>query len=164
MPDSTQNIASKYGHQLRVRACGILIRKNKILLVKHKGLGTEGIYHIPPGGGMQYNETAPQTLEREFQEETGMHIQTGSLLSVHEFYNTPLHALELFFEVSLTQGTVQQGHDPELNENNQIIESVIYMSFEKIRHDNPALYHPVVKNIADQEGTAGLPAYQLQQP
>ena len=42
--------------KVRVRACGILIENQRILLVKHRGLGAQGYFWSPPGGGMEFGE------------------------------------------------------------------------------------------------------------
>jgi ADP-ribose pyrophosphatase YjhB (NUDIX family) len=55
-----------------------------------------------------------ETLEREFLEETGLSITVGPLRFVTEFIHPPLHAIELFYEVTVSGGTLLTGSDPEL--------------------------------------------------
>lgn len=64
---------------------GILIEKNKALLVKH----FDG-YDFP-GGGMEMHETIEQTLAREFWEETGLKIKIGKIIRAKSsfYYSVP---------------------------------------------------------------------------
>jgi len=55
-------------------AWGWLLRKNKVLLVKHKMLGM----WLAPGGHLEKNELPHQAAEREFFEETGVKVQAIS--------------------------------------------------------------------------------------
>src|SRR5690554_3734995 len=100
-----------YGNNVRVRSCGICVKDDAILLVRHHGLGNKGTLWIPPGGGVELGERAIDALRREFREETGLNIEVGSFLFVNEFIESPLHAIELFFEVKVLNGTLISGID-----------------------------------------------------
>ena len=50
-------IANKFGNRLRIRACGLLIKEKKILLIKHEGLGKLNALWAPPGGAVEFGET-----------------------------------------------------------------------------------------------------------
>ncbi|MDD6681942.1 MAG: NUDIX domain-containing protein [Clostridiales bacterium] len=64
------------------RVAGILIHEGKILL---QTAGNDPGYAFP-GGHVAYGETHRQTLEREFQEETGLKIRVGDLKWVGEIF------------------------------------------------------------------------------
>jgi len=147
MEGTSKSITDIFGHKLRIRVCGICIKHNQILLVRHKGLGKEGAFWAPPGGGMVYGTTAAENLKREFEEETRLKIQVGTFLGVHEYLGPPLHTVELFFNVNITGGTLQLGTDPEMNENEQILDEVAFKDFNWIlRNKGPKLHH--LLNIA----------------
>lgn len=116
-------IESVYGHKVRVRVCGLCWRGDRLLMVNHTGL-TDGGFWAPPGGGLEFGETAEERLKREFLEETGLHISVGPFQFACEFISGSLHAIELFFQVTMVDGTLKKGHDPELN----IIDDVRFMS------------------------------------
>lgn len=120
-----------YGNRVRVRACGICWEGATVLVVNHRGL-TPGDFWAPPGGGVELGDTGPMTLEREFLEETGLEVATGRLMCVFEYVKMPLHAVELFFEVELTGGTLRIGSDPELPAGGQIVTDVRFMSFDEL--------------------------------
>lgn len=120
-----------YGNRVRVRTCGIYWKDNMILMVNHLGLGPANFW-APPGGGVEYGESLTRALEREFEEETGLQVETGRFIGVCEFRKSPLHAVELFFEVRHKGGALRKGNDPELPSDSQMISSVAFMSMETI--------------------------------
>ncbi len=133
-----------YGHKLRIRVCGICIQNKRLLLVKHLGLGNNGYVWLPPGGGLNFGETAPSCLIREFREETGLHIHVKDFLFVYEFHEPPLHAIELFFAVAIEAGQVIKGKDPEMNDQQQIIDEVKFMSNAEIRKEKKDNLHHIL--------------------
>lgn len=120
----------KLGNKVRVRVCGICFRGDELLLVNHRGLYGHDFW-APPGGGVEFKETAEIALKREFLEECGLSISLGSFLFACEFVNPPLHAVELFFEVSAT-GSPVLGFDPELGQN-QILSDIRFWSERDLR-------------------------------
>ena len=130
MSPAREEALALYGNKLRVRVCGILIENNQLLLVKHQAILENGCFWAPPGGGLQIGEGMVEALQREFYEETHLHISVGKLLFVSEFLRLPLHAVELFFEVHRTQGEAQLGTDPELQ--HQLMESVAWLGWNEI--------------------------------
>ncbi len=127
-----QEAVNLYGNHLRVRVCGVYVKENKILLVKHHALQEEGFFWAPPGGGLQFGETIESALKREFIEETGLEIEIQKLLTVTEYLSLPLHAVELFFHVKAINGELIQGKDPEISMENQLISEVKMLSVAEI--------------------------------
>lgn len=145
-----EKIIEKFGNKLRIRVCGILIEEGRILLIKHRSIGKNGMLWAPPGGGMQYGESAEKTVKREFEEETGLKINVDRYLFTHEFLNPPLHAIELFFEVSRLGGDLNRGYDPEMHKDEQIIVQVAFLDMDKIKeidHDSLHYVLRIVKNF-----------------
>ena len=133
MDKSVQKI---YGNRVRTRVSGLCWEGAKILLINHRGLYHHDFW-APPGGGVEFGQTVGENLVREFQEETGLEIQVGEFHFVCEFIKPPLHAIELFFDVHVKQGSLGTGADPEMGEMDQIIQEVKYMSESEI-NDIPA--------------------------
>ncbi|WP_200976096.1 NUDIX domain-containing protein [Echinicola sp. 20G] len=131
MQNIEKEINEKFGGRLRTRVNGVLIENDKILMIKHQ-MGLNKSFWNVPGGGMDYNTNATDNLKREFLEETGLEIEVKKFLTVSEFLQPPLHAIELYFEVSKKSGDLIKGIDPELSENKQLIEEVKFMSIEEI--------------------------------
>lgn len=143
MNSLNNEVLTVFGNQLRVRVCGLCRHDNRLLMVRHRGLGSTNIFWSPPGGGVQFGETARQALIREFSEETGLVIDVGELLFVNEFIAPPLHAIELFFRVSITGGIQQLGIDPELGLDNQLIDEIKFMRVDEIKSYLPGEVHSV---------------------
>lgn len=128
-----ETIKDLYGGRVRVRVCGICIVRDRILLVNHSLYGKETVFWVPPGGGIQFGESAESALKREFIEETGLDIEPGALLFVNEHIQLPLHAVEMFFQINAVNGIPVKGTDPELAVEKQIIADVRFLTFEEIR-------------------------------
>jgi 8-oxo-dGTP diphosphatase len=138
------DIRETYGNQLRVRACGICIDSNAILMVNHRGLTPTNNFWAPPGGGINFGATIHDTLLQEFEEETGLIITTGQFLFGCEYIQPPIHSVELFFQVHRMGGTLITGKDPEL----QIIKSVRFLTDDDIRNLHSNELHGIFRIAA----------------
>jgi len=143
-----REIVEAYGNHLRVRICGICIKENKILLIKHKNIGRAGYLWSPPGGGLKFGETVEACLKREFVEETHLSVKIERFLFVHEFVEPPLHAIELFFEVSIVEGKIGLGKDPEMQENKQILEEIAFLDYANLTQEPKECLHKVLQKIS----------------
>jgi 8-oxo-dGTP diphosphatase len=141
------NILKNYSNKLRVRVCGILIENDSILLVRHKNIGEKGILWSPPGGGVEFGTSLKENLIREFKEETGLKIEVCDFLYASEFLNAPLHAIELFFEVKFRNGVLKIGLDPELPLNDQIIEEVCMVNFQRLKKMEKEILHSTLRSV-----------------
>jgi len=140
----TNQINEQYGNKIRVRACGILIKEKKILLVKHRGLGKIQVFWSPPGGGIEFGETIHQAIKREFNEETNFVIEVKDFLLISEHLAPPLHAIEIFHLVTLNSGDIKKGFDPELSNNQQIIDEVKFLSKGELLQMDKHIIHPIL--------------------
>jgi 8-oxo-dGTP diphosphatase len=104
--------------------------QHKILLANHAGLNPQNQFWCPPGGGVQASETLSQALIREFLEETKTHIQVGNYINMYQHIVGGLHAIELFFEVKITDGSPTLGTDPEHSQ--QTLHSLAWLSASQI--------------------------------
>lgn len=134
-----------YGNRIRVRVCGLCWSEGRLLLVNHGGI-TDGDFWAPPGGGLEFGSSLSSNLEREFKEETGLHVKTGSFLFGCEFIQKPLHAIELFYDVEVTGGKLTPGTDPEI----QIIRDTRFFTPAEILSLPPMYRHGIFRH-----GTTG---------
>lgn len=141
-----QKVIEQYGNRIRIRVCGVCIQEEKILLLNHVGIRENADFWCPPGGGLQFGETIEECLTREFLEETNTKILVGKFLTIHEFVNPPLHAIELFYEVKIISGIPTKGIDPEMEE--QIINDLRWFSLEEI---NELSVHQVAISMLNNE-------------
>jgi 8-oxo-dGTP diphosphatase len=122
-------LVSAYGNRVRVRACGLCWQGDSLLLVDHQHLGTPHFW-AAPGGGVEFGLSAEETVAREFAEETGLTVRVHQFLFAAEFIKNPLHAVELYFDVSVLSGSVRIGTDPETTA--QIIREVTFKTWPEI--------------------------------
>jgi len=137
-------IIEKYGNRLRVRVCGLCWNGDNLLVANHK-LYANGDFWAPIGGGIEFGETAIEALKREFEEEANIQIKPNRFLFGCEFIQQPLHAIELFFEVTLLSGTISTGNDPESTANQQILQEVKYLQYDELMAIEPDKRHGIFK-------------------
>lgn len=154
-----EEVQRLYGNRLRTRVCGICVTDDRLLMVRHRGIGITDTFWCPPGGGMQFGETAPEALRREFLEETGFLVEPGALLFVNEFIQPPLHAMELFFKAEILGGALHRGGDPEMSAHNQIITDVELMTFDQIKAYPAEEVHRVFQLCHSLEDVFSLRGY-----
>lgn len=147
MENDGAQLLEAYGNRVRLRVSGICIENDKILLVGHKMPGHQEAFWAPPGGGIQFGETARVGLEREFLEETGLKVCVGEMLLLNEFIGPPLHAIEIFFKIEGYTGTLNKGTDPEFSDSDQIIQQVRFMRLDEIRALPYKASHRIFRDI-----------------
>ena len=153
MSDSTtppsDALLAAYSGKVRVRVGGLLLRDGALLLAGHRGLlPKHAPFWSPPGGGWQFGESLKAALIREFREETGLEVQVGRFLHLHEFSAGKLQALELFFEVQPTgDAQPQLGHDPEHATDQQLLVDLAWFTPRQLLQLPPAQVHPVLQHI-----------------
>ena len=85
---------------LRVRVAGFLKRGGKFLAAEHTKNGVSTLL-LPGGGADGGADSIKEDLAREFQEELGMHVEVGGLISVAQSIHPEgkRNILHLIFEV-----------------------------------------------------------------
>lgn len=147
---SPDALLQAYSGKVRVRIGGLLLRDGALLLAAHRGLLPDGVpFWSPPGGGWQFGESIRAALVREFREETGLAVQAGRFLHLHEFSQGGLQALELFFEVLADDHTAQPqlGHDPEHAADQQLLTELAWLTPRQLLHLPPAQVHPTLRQV-----------------
>jgi len=129
--------------KVRIRACGLLLKNSKILLVKHRGLGKLGYYWSPPGGGPEFGESVQQTVLREFMEEVNLEVRVDSFAGFHEHIDERFHALELFFFVERISGELILGKEPEGTESSPALEELGWFSIQELNKLPEGSYHSI---------------------
>lgn len=145
-----------YGNRLRVRVCGVCVHDHRLLLVRH-GMA-DGPLWAPPGGRLEFSESAGDCLAREFREETGLSVEIRDFLFTCELLNPFLHAVELFFAVEWVGGTLITGHDPEAG-SPVVIEEVAWLTSAHVMALPPAQRHGIFERVADPLQIASLRGY-----
>jgi 8-oxo-dGTP diphosphatase len=143
-----QIINEAFGGRIRVRVCALCLHENKILVVKHKGLGRD-YFLAPPGGGVELFESMEMALSRELREEANLALISAQFSFVYEYIKPPLHAVEMFYWVEW-EGELKKGIDPEMGE--QIIENVFWIDDAQLlleENENKHAIFTVFKSIRE---------------
>ncbi len=128
-----QKMFDTFGGRLRVRALGLCLQNDKILLCKHLAHTSTGFLWGAIGGGVDFGESLHDALMREFAEEANVEIEVVRFLFVQEYIQNPLHAIEIFFEVKIKNGTPTLGFDTELAASEQVLNEIAWLSFEDLQ-------------------------------
>lgn len=147
-------VHSLYGHKVRVRVCGLCWQDRRLLMVNHRSIAQDAFW-APPGGGLEFGESLQERLKKEFIEETGLHISVGGFQFGCEFIQRPLHAIELFFQVTITGGELTKGRDPEM----QIIDDVRFLSPEEVQQLPPEQLHGIFARLPSAEALKSISGF-----
>jgi mutator protein MutT len=102
------------GSQVRQRVAGIIMKNQKILLMRRRKDSRE--FYVFPGGGVEKGESLEEGLKREIIEETGLTIESFRLLfemdSTFPEQQSGSNQKEYYFLVEAFSGTSELG-EPE---------------------------------------------------
>lgn len=144
-----EKITTYYGGKIRIRVCGLLLREEQLLVLKHVGFGELGYIWLPPGGGVNFGESLTEALIREFKEETGLEIEVMERLFVVEFRKGNLHAIEFFYRVEmLYPQEAIVGIDPEFAPEEQLIQELQWMNIEELKRLGEKATHQVIEDCS----------------
>jgi 8-oxo-dGTP pyrophosphatase MutT (NUDIX family) len=135
------------------RAQCIVVRDNKILMVKHV-IGND-YWHCLPGGGIEYGETPEQAAVRELKEEC---LVDGKIIKKTSEFADPFDDNTFYYTFHIDIGTQSPslGIDPEILENPILVE-VRWMSLNEISEKSRVYLWAAglasIKEFADELGT-----------
>ena len=99
---------------------GIVIKEDKILLVKKSRGAYIGKYDLP-GGSFEHGEKPIETLKREFEEEAGIKITKAKIIDANSAvvkWENPyinkmenMHHIGIIYEIESYEGTIKEDAD-----------------------------------------------------
>ena len=91
---------------------GIIIDKNRVLLIKRKNEPFKGKWSLP-GGFVDYGETVESAVVREILEETNLSSEVKELIGVYSEPNRDPrgHTITIAFLLHIKKGEVKSGDD-----------------------------------------------------
>ncbi len=120
---------------LKVRVAVILIKDEKILLVRHRKHRQS--YWVLPGGTVEWGETLKETAKREMKEETNLEIALGDLAFINEAIpgDGQRHIIDFYFTAKISGGDLKVTREKVLRE----------ARFFKMKDLNNLLFYPNIK-------------------
>ena len=103
-------------------AAAIIIRENKLLMVKEKGMEGWSI----PSGGMEEGETPEAACIREVWEETGFNVIVKEKLHIKEVAIDHYDVMTHYFYCEIKQGEITY-HDPD-----ELVEEIAWKTCEEV--------------------------------
>lgn len=132
MPASGKEPYSAFTNRVRLRVNGLIVRNEKLLLLKMKSPTRDRPFWIPPGGGVELGEPLESALQREILEETGISIRKPEMWYISEYIHKPWHAVEFYFFCREAKGDPHLGSDPELDDDQQFLMDCSFVRFQEL--------------------------------
>lgn len=110
------NLANQRFH---IGVYGVLINKNKILLIKKSRGAYKGMFDLP-GGGIEFGEKIEEALKREFIEETDIILNDYNFIGYNEYFCNylndfkeprQLHHIGIYYKVSAIFNKIKKSPD-----------------------------------------------------
>ncbi|MEM6821913.1 MAG: NUDIX domain-containing protein [Verrucomicrobiota bacterium] len=141
MPDVSQIVDAK---SIRVRAAAIFVNRNRLLVHVVENQDDGKIWHIPPGGGIQYGESSVDALKKEIKEELDWSISgeqlIGSFESYHSINGMKEHEISFVYLAKLLNSSDLSYASREVIEDNGKKKTFQWMDLETLKHPRSLLY------------------------
>ncbi len=100
----------------RLRACGVIVKDNKILMCKNN----VDDYYYSVGGAVEHNEIIENAAIREVLEETGYNMEIDKLLFIHQNFfnkdNISYHEVSFYYLMKEIDDEIS-GYETKLSSN-----------------------------------------------
>lgn len=125
----------------RIRAAGLIVERDRILLIRLRMSDTGRDCWIPPGGGLKPEDAGVlDAARREVFEETGLTAQVSRIAYVNEWRqaSTGIHHLEFFVPVDSFVGEASLRHIDQDEPEAQFIKELAWLDRSQLK--DPLIY------------------------
>ncbi|MBW4439678.1 MAG: NUDIX hydrolase [Plectolyngbya sp. WJT66-NPBG17] len=143
----------------RIRAAGLIVRDDEILLVAHRSPITGLTHWVPPGGGIEREDDSIfACAAREIFEETGLAASLSRVAYIREFYDgeSDVRSCEFFCVVDRFSGTPALEHLPPTSPESDWITELRW--FKRTELDQITVYPEELRDRFWQDLTEGFPS------
>lgn len=121
--------------QPNIRIAVIIIRENKLLLLKPKNGGNS--HWLLPGGSVRYGRSIAESAKEEVREETGLQIRIQQILMINESISPDRHRhiINIYFLGEILGGELKVGRT-------DILQDCKFLGMEEIENIE---IHPNIK-------------------
>ena len=146
----------------RISVKAIVIKNNKLMLVKHVDADKNATWWAFPGGGLEEDETIFACAEREVWEETGLRVKAEKLKYVRQLVYPQIDSniLELYVTVSSIRGKETIANCKGKGNDDKLIKECKFLSKEEIKNIL-VLPESLKEKVFDYLTTSSLPAFGM---
>jgi 8-oxo-dGTP pyrophosphatase MutT (NUDIX family) len=135
----------KTWRDIRPVALSLLTRDDELLVFEYHDAAAGETFYRPPGGGIEFGESAADAAEREFAEELGWDVRASDRLAVLEnrftFEGTDGHEYALVYSVEPSDDAVYEREEFVATETGGEEYRVVWKPLDAFRaEDGPPLY------------------------
>ncbi len=130
--------------KIRPLALGLVWRGDELLVFEAYDCIKDETFYRPLGGGIEFGERSLEALRREFREELGAELTDVRYLTTLEniftFNGQRGHEIALLYEVTLSDPSLYEREQFEIDEGDGIILPARWMPLREFRGGGPPLY------------------------
>lgn len=101
------------GHPHRIAAGAIVIKGDRVLLVRYPD-SRSGSILVAPGGGLEQDENIAEAAKREVREETGMVVEPTAVVMIEDLVNSRYKMCKIWMICQALDGEVQRTPQAEV--------------------------------------------------
>lgn len=142
----------------RIRAAALVVRDDRILLVKHVYPDTGESIWVPPGGGLEdEDDSIFACAVREVLEETGLTVTVSRIAYVREYWEAEKETmhLELFLQAESSTGSITLEHLPPGQPDSDMIVESRFVSREEL--SSLTVYPAELRDVFWEHHAKGFP-------
>jgi 8-oxo-dGTP diphosphatase len=142
--------------QHRISAGALVMKDNRILLVRHQKPGVYDFW-VAPGGGVVGNESLAQAAAREVKEESGLSVEPTRPVYLEEFFDAHTRHIKTWIVCQLIDGSLSTAAHEATREH--IVDARFFTESE-IKDEPRDVFPEILRNAFWDDFKSGFPAFR----